>query len=172
MPRTELRSAFTRAHHAPVLFCLALLGLLAVPMVSLADGHLAHEKGHATASDNAIPRTPAPEGAKLYFITPSPGETVKSPVSVRFGLSGMGVAPAGTVRKATGHHHLLVDTGLPKLDQPVPNDAKHRHFGGGQTEVEIELAPGKHTLQLLLADHAHIPHDPPVVSKQIEIRVE
>lgn len=117
-------------------------------------------------------RTPAPEGARVYFITPADGDTLKSPVSVRFGLEGMGVAPAGVEKEKTGHHHLLVDQALEDPDSPIPADEHHRHFGGGQTETSIELAPGTHTLQLLLADHNHIPHQPPVLSEVITITVE
>ena len=109
--------------------------------------------------------------AEVYFISPVDGAIVDSPVTVRFGLRGMGVAPAGTDRPGTGHHHLLIDTGLPPLDAPVPADGQHVHFGGGQTETTIELEPGTHTLQLLLADHRHIPHEPPIVSERITIRV-
>ena len=108
-----------------------------------------------------------------YIISPAHGEVVSSPVLVRFGLRGMGVAPAGTDRANTGHHHLLIDVDeLPALDQPVPSDANHRHFGKGQTEVELTLEPGEHTLQLLLGDFAHIPHNPPVLSEKITITVE
>ncbi len=120
-----------------------------------------------------LPRTPAPAGAKVYFISPAADAVVSNPVTVRFGLSGMGVAPAGTVKENTGHHHLLVDVEtLPAMDLPLPNDANHRHFGGGQTEITLELTPGKHTLQLLLGDANHIPHDPPVISDKISIEVK
>jgi hypothetical protein len=92
---------------------------------------------------------------------------------VVFGLKGMGVAPAGMEKANTGHHHLLIDLEAPPaLDKPLPADEQHKHFGGGQTEVTIELTPGQHTLQLLLADHNHIPHDPPVMSEVIRIVVE
>ncbi|GMU44145.1 MAG: DUF4399 domain-containing protein [Xanthomonadales bacterium PRO6] len=125
------------------------------------------------ASAGPLPRTPAPTGAKLYFISPADGAKLKSPLTVRFGLAGMGVAPAGIVQEATGHHHLLVDVEtLPPMDLPIPNDARHRHFGGGQTEVTIELPPGRHTLQLLLGDANHIPHHPPVISEPITVEVE
>lgn len=120
----------------------------------------------------ATARTPAPPDAEVYFITPTDGATVTSPVTVRFGLRGMGVAPAGIQQDATGHHHLLVDADLPAVDQPVPTDAHHRHFGAGQTETTLTLEPGTHTLQLLLGDFAHIPHEPPVMSPKITITVE
>ena len=117
--------------------------------------------------------TPAPDGAKVYFISPADGDTVSSPVTVRFGLSGMGVAPAGTATENTGHHHLLIDVEEPPpLNLPVPKDDNHVHFGGGQTETSIELAPGKHTLQLLLGDTNHLPHEPAVISEKITIEVK
>lgn len=118
-------------------------------------------------------RTPAPDGAMVYFITPTDGAVVTGPVAVRFGLKGMGVAPAGTDRAKTGHHHLLIDIDkLPPMNFPVPSDDNHKHFGGGQTEATITLTPGKHTFQLLLGDLTHIPHDPPVMSKKITITVK
>ena len=96
-----------------------------------------------------------------------------SPVTVRFGLKGMGIAPAGVAFDNTGHHHLLVDVDPPAdLGQPLPNDAHSLHFGKGQTETELKLTPGKHTLQLVLGDQLHIPHDPPVMSKKITITVK
>ncbi len=120
-----------------------------------------------------IARTPAPAGASVYFIAPVNGEVVTSPVTVRFGLKGIGVAPAGVDNPKTGHHHLLIDVvNLPAMDSSVPADANHKHFGGGQTETTIELAPGTHTLQLLLADKNHIPHDPPILSEKISITVK
>lgn len=126
--------------------------------------------GAAMAAD--LPRSPAPKDAELYFISPQDGATVKSPVTVRFGLRGMGVAPAGVAIENTGHHHLLIDAELPPQNLPVPADANHVHFGKGQTEASVTLAPGRHRLQLLLGDHLHIPHDPPVASKPITITVE
>ena len=124
--------------------------------------------------------TPAPEGAEVYFVNIEDGATVSSPVTVFFGLSGMGVAPAGTEKENTGHHHILVDR-PPFGDGPedaemsesgLYADDNHVHFGGGQTEVTLELAPGEHTLQLVLGDQNHVPHDPPVTSEQITITVE
>ena len=120
----------------------------------------------------ALPRTAAPAGATVYFLSPTNGATVTSPVTVRFGLRGMGVAPAGVTAANTGHHHLLIDVATPPPDnQPIPNDATHRHFGLGQTETELTLEPGTHTLQLVVGDHLHIPHDPPVRSEKITITV-
>lgn len=146
---------------------LLLLGLgasLGLAAAAFADG------GKADAG-NGIPRSPAPEGARVYFITPSDGEEVRSPVTVRFGLSGMGVSPAGHDKSGTGHHHLVVDGPLPPPNLPIPKSAQYRHFGGGQTQTTLELEPGRHTLQLVLGDHLHIPHDPPVVSERITITV-
>ena len=112
------------------------------------------------------------QAAEVYFIEPHDGATVSNPVKVVFGLKGMGVAPAGIDKENTGHHHLLIDTDLPDLKAPIPADDNHKHFGGGQTETEIELAPGEHTLQLLLGNFSHIPHDPPVMSEKITITVK
>lgn len=125
------------------------------------------------ASDTAVPVTPAPSGAAVYFIAPENGASIKGELTVRFGLRGMGIAPAGIAAANTGHHHLLIDVASPpKAGEAIVNDEQHRHFGGGQTEVTLKLAPGKHTLQLLLGDHLHRPHDPPVVSEKITITVE
>jgi len=121
---------------------------------------------------SSMARTPSPEGAKLTITSPADGATVSSPVTVTFALEGMAIAPAGSAEPNSGHHHLLVDTGLPPLDQPIPTDANHIHFGKGQTEAQVELAPGTHTLQLLLGDANHVPHDPPVASDQITITVQ
>nr|WP_239025504.1 DUF4399 domain-containing protein [Roseibacterium persicicum] len=123
---------------------------------------------------------PAPEGAQVYFIGLADGDTVTAPVTVRFGLSGMGVAPAGTDAANTGHHHLLVNRpplgegpdGADELLYGLPADDNHRHFGGGQTEVTLDLPPGSHTLQLVLGDMNHVPHSPPVVSPVITITVQ
>lgn len=109
---------------------------------------------------------------QAYIISPAHGETVTSPVTVKFGLKGLGVAPAGVERDGTGHHHLLIDLDkLPAMDKPIPADDQHVHFGGGQTETTVELEPGEHTLQLLVGDHLHRPHDEPVVSEKISITV-
>ncbi|MHC5652545.1 DUF4399 domain-containing protein [Stappia sp.] len=117
-------------------------------------------------------RTPAPEGAEVYFISPKDGDTVKSPFKVTFGLKGMGVAPAGVEKEKTGHHHLLIDQKLEDYNSAIPSDETHRHFGGGQTETMVELTPGTHTLQLLLGDMNHVPFDPSVESPVITVTVE
>jgi hypothetical protein len=134
---------------------------------------LAGVAAFASAASPALPTREAPAGAHAYIISPADGATVGRDVTVRFGLSGMGVAPAGVEKKGTGHHHLLVDVAmLPPAGQPIPNDDHHRHFGGGQTETVLHLSPGTHTLQLELGDANHVPFDPPVVSKKITIHVE
>lgn len=117
-------------------------------------------------------RTTSPEGAQVYIISPVDGEVVNSPVTVKFGLKGMGVAPAGIDKPNTGHHHLLIDVAdEPALDMSLPADVNLKHFGGGQTEATVELSPGKHTLQLIMGDKNHIPLDPLVMSKKITIVV-
>jgi hypothetical protein len=117
--------------------------------------------------------TPAPKGAKVDIISPKDGDVVTSPVTVLFGLEGMGVAPAGVDKENTGHHHLLVDAKEPPaMDKPIAKDEHHMHFGGGQTQTTLTLAPGTHTLQLVMGDKGHIPHSPPVMSKVITITVK
>jgi hypothetical protein len=117
-------------------------------------------------------RTPSPPGAKVFFIGLKDGATVTNPVTVKFGIKGMTLAPAGTTAPNTGHHHLLIDTDPPAdLGQPLPATDNIKHFGKAQTETTLTLTPGKHTLQLLLADGNHIPHKPPVISKKITITV-
>ncbi len=116
--------------------------------------------------------TPSMKGASVRIISPADGEYLDSPVTVVFGLSGMGIAPAGVDRAETGHHHLIIDAHLPPMRQVIPLSEKYRHFGGGQTETVIELPSGKHTLQLILGDMLHIPHDPPVISQKITITVK
>jgi hypothetical protein len=121
----------------------------------------------------AADRVAAPAGAEVYFITPHDGATERGAVTVRFGLKGLGVAPAGIKFDNTGHHHLLVDTDFSELkaDAPLPATDKILHFGKGQTETVLTLAPGKHTLQLVFADYLHTSFDPPLISKKITITV-
>ena len=124
-------------------------------------------------SAQAPARSPSREGALVYIVSPENGAQVSSPVTVVFGLRAMGVAPAGVEKAGTGHHHLLIDVeGLPDLTRPIPADDQHRHFGGGQTEASLALPPGTHTLQLLLGDHTHTPHDPPVISQRVTVTVK
>ena len=126
----------------------------------------------AGAQQPAPARSPSAAKARIYFVDLKDGTTIPSKVKIRFGIENMEIAPAGIIKPNTGHHHLLIDTGLPPADQPIPSDFNHIHFGNGQTEAEITLPAGEHTLQLLLGDHAHIPHNPPVVSEQIRVRVD
>jgi hypothetical protein len=118
--------------------------------------------------------TPAPVDAKVYFIDLKDGDTVTSPVTIRFGLSGMGVAPAGTQAPNSGHHHLIIDDKIEgeALNAAIPMDEKHLHFGKGQTEAVVTLPKGQHTLQLVVGDWTHIPHNPPVMSERIAVNVE
>ena len=142
------------------------IGLITALTLSLAGAAFAEE------------RTEASPEARAYIVNLSDGQTVSAPVTVVFGLSGMGVAPAGTEREMTGHHHLLVNRAAygtadgDDLSAPLPSDDHHRHFGGGQTEVVLDLAPGTHSLQLVLGDAFHVPHDPPVISEVVTITVE
>lgn len=146
---------------------IALMGGLVIASTSMvaADGH----------------KTPFPEGASLYFLNLSDGDTVSSPVTVQFGLSGMGVAPAGVTEKENvGHHHLLLNRaplgegpdGAEEWDYGLPADDNHKHFGGGQTEVTLELPAGTHTLQMVLGDHSHVPFGPELATDVITITVE
>ena len=145
----------------------ATLALLAASMTL----SLSHLSGPAIAGD-----TPAPSNAYLYIGWPNDGEVIRNggdrPFRVWFGLRHMGVAPAGVDTPNTGHHHLLINTPVPPLDEPIPADDNHLHFGRGQTQTELTLPRGEHTLQLLMGDHAHVPHNPPVMSKQITVRIE
>ncbi|MDH3620510.1 MAG: DUF4399 domain-containing protein [Gammaproteobacteria bacterium] len=133
---------------------------------------VAVEAAPAETPVTALERTASVSGARVFFISPADGETVSNPVKVVFGIEGMEVVAAGDNTPHSGHHHLLIDTGLPDLGLPIPKDSQHVHFGDGSTETEITLEPGQHTLQMLLGDHLHIPHDPPLISSQIIIQVE
>ncbi|WP_027214872.1 DUF4399 domain-containing protein [Burkholderia sp. WSM2232] len=117
--------------------------------------------------------TASPAGAEEYIIWPSDGAVIHGgKLWVRMGLRNMGVCPKGVGFPNCGHHHLLIDTDLPAFDQEIPSDRNHLHFGAGETDARIELPPGKHTLQLILGDHNHVPHTPPVYSKKITITVQ
>ena len=120
--------------------------------------------------------TPAPENAYLYIGWPNDGEVIRNggnrPFRVWFGLRHMGVAPADVDVPNTGHHHLLINTEPPPLDEPIPADENHLHFGRGQTQTNITLPRGTHTLQLIMGDHAHVPHNPPVMSRKVTVTIE
>ena len=143
---------------------------LAAMILALAFGLAAGEVAFAQSNATGGP-TPSPPGAAVYFVDLKDGATIGPTTTIHFGLHGMGVAPAGSDKANSGHHHLLIDTDLPPLDQPIPSDENHLHFGAGQTEVDLTLAPGPHTLQLLLGDKNHIPHTPPVYSEKIHVTV-
>lgn len=154
--------------------------LAAVPFVMTACGQSTNETAEpaaeaptpAASAAPAMPRSAAPAGARVYFVAPADGATVSSPVTVEFAVDGMDVVPAGTQADNGGHHHVIIDAELPAMNLPIPADANHVHFGDGSSSTSLELAPGEHTLQLLFADHLHIPHDPPVYSEKITITVE
>ncbi len=167
-PATQGGPMSPRLHLAAVsALAIALAVLHAAPAARAAE--TAHEATPATA----IARTPRPADARLYIISPQNGETVTSPVTVRFGLAGMGVAPAGVATPNTGHHHLIVDSPAAAVRRSRSRrTSKHLHFGGGQTETVLALAPGAHTLQLVLGDKDHVPHEPPLVSETVTITVK
>ena len=108
---------------------------------------------------------------KVYFINLKDGDELKSPFLIQFGLSGKGIAPAGIDIDNTGHHHLLINVDEVNYSMPIPSSKQHLHFGLGQTETILSLPPGKHKLQLILGDKYHVPHDPPLVSEIIEVKV-
>lgn len=126
-----------------------------------------------TAFANQVKSASTPN-AKVYFISPTDGQTVQQTFKIQFGLSGMGVAPAGVQKEKTGHHHLLINTDISmiNLNEPLPATGHIKHFGGGQTEANITLPPGQHTLQLLLGNYAHVPHSTPIISKKITVIVK
>jgi len=161
-PCAEQRTAFLSAPSLMKSITRSFLFAFALGLLPL---------GAALTATTAV-ATPSSEGAEVYFISPKDGETVSGPVVVRFGLKGMGIAPANIEMPGTGHHHLILDAPLPDLTKTIPTDENHLHYGLGQTEVELKLAPGKHTLQLLFGDHLHVPHTPAVFSDQITITVK
>ena len=161
-------------------FLLALLGTALLAACGANEDDIDSEAADAAtdaaasnaAADAGLPRTPSPAGARVFFVSPSDGDSVSNPVRVEFGIEGMTVAKAGEDRPQSGHHHLIVDAGLPQLSLPIPANEHYIHFGDASTSTELSLPPGEHRLQLLLGDHLHIPHDPPVTSEVITITVE
>lgn len=158
---------------AAVVFLVSACGQRDAEPVAAEDAADAMPVEAETAAQPALPRSAAPEGASVYFITPADGDTVSNPVKIEFGIDGMNVVAAGVNEMHSGHHHLIIDADLPEnMGMPIPADENFIHFGDASTSTEIALDPGQHTLQLLLGDHLHIPHDPPVTSEVITITVE
>ena len=150
-----------------------LLASLVWALSALANAEENTEQSAPPEIDTSALMSPSAEGAEVYFISPLDGETVGETFTVRFGLADMGVAPAGVIFDNSGHHHLLINVSeLPDMRLPIPADEQHVHFGLGQTETEVTLPPGEHRLQLLLGNHLHIPHDPPVMSEVITVTVK
>ena len=143
-------------------------------IASIRLGLLALVACAAASLSPAAAQTASPAGAKVYVINLKDGAEVTSPFLVQFGLSGMGIAPAGVDKPKTGHHHLVIDATLSaaELKEPIASDDKHLHFGGGQTEAMVTLPPGQHTLQLVLGDWSHVPFNPPIVSPVITVTVK
>ncbi len=150
----------------------SLLLLLACNQEGAETGPATEEFQAQAVAPTAMSRTPSASDARVFFITPSDGDTVASPVQLEFGVDGIGLAPSGDDSPNSGHHHIIIDHDLPDLSLPVPADAQHVHYGDARSSTELDLAPGQHTLQLLFADHLHIPHDPPLISERISITVE
>lgn len=158
--------------------CLLFLLLLSVAIAGCSrdtaapgpDDGASPVSGEAPAT--GLPRTPAPDGARVWFVAPADGDTVTNPVVIEFGSEGVDIVAAGVDEPASGHHHLIIDAGLPDLNLPIPANEQYIHFGDGSSRTERSLPPGTHTLQLLLGDHLHVPHDPPIHSDIITITVE
>jgi hypothetical protein len=153
---------------------VTLAGLLAASVAVSGAALIATSASRTAVAQTPTAPTPATQAPVVYFINLKDGDTVSSPFKVQFGLTGLGVAPAGMDKEKTGHHHLLIDTTLSAEEQKaaVPVDAKHMHFGGGQTEAMVTLPAGQHTLQLVFANWSHIPFDPPVQSAVIKVTVK
>ena len=155
-------------------FAVFLILALAACGQKAAQEPTAEVSAHSEAPNEAIglTRTASPGGATVFFISLADGDSVSSPASVEFGIEGMDVVKAGQEQRHSGHHHLIIDAALPDMGLPIPADAHYIHFGDASTTAELTLDPGRHTLQLLLGDHRHIPHDPPVMSDTITVIVE
>jgi len=143
-----------------------------VPKPETVDATPAAAPEESAPTPEASTRTPSPQGAKVFFISPQDGATIHGTIPVEFGVEGMKIAPAGTDEPNSGHYHLLIDTELEDYNAAIPADDKHKHYGGGQTEAQLDLSPGPHSLQILLGDKNHVPHDPPVESEVITVNVE
>lgn len=161
----------------PVTLLCAFLLSVAISGCSRDEGQPAPATGAGDTTSEAtaatsLPRTPAPDGARVYFVSPADGDTVSNPVVIEFGSENVAIVKAGIDDPASGHHHLIIDAELPDPSKPIPADDNYIHFGDASTRTERTLSPGTHTLQLLLGDHLHIPHDPPIASNVITITVE
>ena len=163
----------TTTRSLPLAAAFLVLVLLGACAQEQAEPAAAPEPAAASEpAPTSLPRTPSPEGASVFFVIPADGDTVPIPISVEFGVAGMSIVAAGMNEAHSGHHHLLIDTDPPDMGLPIPADAHHVHFGDASTSTELTLAPGTHTLRLLLGDHLHIPHNPPIMSEPISITVE
>lgn len=166
---------FEQLHGVKTMRLAFAASLIALSLAACGDNSTpSHEEAHkdAAPSAEAITRTPSPAGAKVWLIEPTEGAVLKSPITIKFGVEGMKLAPAGSDEPESGHHHLLIDTKLEDYNAPIPADDKHKHYGKAQTEATIELAPGKHTLQDVFGDKNHIPFEPSVESPVVNITVE
>ena len=157
----------------PAIITLCLVALSACGNESATPAEASQPSAEAaSAPAPSLPRTPAPEGARAFIVSPADGATVGSPVTVIFGAENIEVAKAGVNEAGTGHHHLLINAELPDFSQPIPANEQYVHFGGGQTETTLELAPGTYELRLLFGDYLHIPHEPPIYSEIVTVTVE
>lgn len=156
----------------PAFFFFAACGQDDVRTAPISEESTAKTEAPTSVGSHLMSRTPSTESARVFFIKPNDGEVVSNPLLVEFGLAGMEIQPAGDNRSNSGHHHIIIDAELPTFDLPIPADEHHVHFGDGSSKIELTLSPSQHTLQLLFADYRHIPHNPPVFSKQILITVE
>jgi len=162
-----------RSHPGPMLAAIAATSLVVSCGKEATEQPVpvSEDNAHATTS-TSMQRTASPDGAAVFFITPADGSIVANPVVIEFGISGMAVVKAGEQQQDSGHHHLIIDADIPDLDAPIPADDHYVHFGDASTSTELTLEPGQHTLQLLLGDHLHVPHEPAVTSDPITITVE
>jgi len=157
--------------NVPLVLILALVASACSKPADEASGEEAAAAADHPEEPAGLVRTPAAEGARVFIKTPADGATVTSPVTVVFGVENMAIVAAGTDQEHSGHHHIIVDAALPDLNAPIPKNDHYIHFGDGSTSTELELDPGEHTLQLLLGDHRHIPHEPAISSRKITITV-
>lgn len=152
------------------LMAAAIVSALTITNTSILSAQEETDGSQHETKEAAMPRTPSPEGAAVNFVS-AEASHLSGEITIKFGITNMNIAPAGDETTGTGHHHLIIDAPLPDLNAPIPNNVHYRHFDGGETEVTFKLEPGEHTLQLLLGDWSHIPHETPVHSKAITIKM-